>query len=71
MWWMSHPGSSQAKDKTGGVSADVTSAAKAALDQERRRPDVRAPTKDEEDYFGEVPPSTDLNVALQTSTLLF
>lgn len=43
----------QAQDRSGGVSNDVTSAAQAALEQQRTRPDERAPTKDEEDYFGE------------------
>jgi hypothetical protein len=42
-----------------GPGADVTStaAARQALEQQRRRPEARALSRDEEDYFAEVCPS--------------
>lgn len=43
----------QAQDRSGCSGGDETSAAQAALEQQRKRLDARAPTKDEEDYFGE------------------
>lgn len=42
----------QEKGGTGGSNSTV--AAQAALQQQRRRRDARAPSRDEEDYFGEV-----------------
>ncbi len=42
------------RGNAGGGDVTSTAAAREALAQQRRRPDVRAPSRDEEDYFAEV-----------------
>lgn len=53
------------RGNAGGGDVTSTAAAREALAQQRRRPDVRAPSRDEEDYFAEVGGSLGCRVSAQ------